>query len=129
MAEILTSSNTIFWFVMILLIVIAASSIGIAKENERFAVFMLGRFVRYQGPGLVLKTPTIRLIRLKVGDIGTLISHEFARFGDNDVPVTDVESFDIGDPVRIDGFDLTKPRLVKSSLRPKTRCPSCGHEF
>ena len=129
MAEFLTSSHAIFWIVVILLIFVVASSFSIANENERFAVFMFGRFVRYQGPGVVVKTPAIKLIRIRVGDIGTLISSEFARFGENDIPVSNVESFDLGDPVRIDGFDETEPRLVKSALRPKSRCPNCGHEF
>ena len=129
MGEFLTSSNAVFLIVMIVAIFVLYSSIAIAQENERFAVFMLGRFVHYKGPGLVLKSGTQRLVRLKVGDIGTLTSREFARFGEDDIPITNVDTMDVGDPVRIDGFDGTEPRLVKSSLRPKTLCPNCGHEF
>ena len=70
-----------------------------------------------------------RLIRFKVGDIGTLTSHEFAKFSDVDIPVTNVDSFKVGNPVKIDGFDENRPRLVQSSVRPKTLCPNCGHEF
>ncbi len=109
--------------------VVVFGSIAIAQENERFAVFMLGRFVRFAGPGLVLKSFATRLLRLKVGDIGTVSSHEFVKFGDVDIPISNIESFAVGDPVRVDGFDGTEPRLVKSALRPKTRCPECGHEF
>lgn len=105
------------------------SSIGIAQENERFAVFMLGRFVRFAGPGLIMKTVAMRLVRLKVGDIGTVTSHEFVKFGEVDIPFGNLGSFAVGDPVKIDGFDGTDPRLVESALRPKTRCPQCGHEF
>lgn len=104
-------------------------SIGIARENERFAVFLLGRFARFAGPGLVMKTVAMRFVRLKVGDIGSVTSHEFVKFGDADIPFNNLGSFAVGDPVRIEGFDGTEPRLAKSALRPKTRCPQCGHEF
>lgn len=129
MAELPTPSVIPYLLILILVAVVLYSSIRIAQENERFAVFTMGRFVRYKGPGLVLKSAMTQLIRLRVGDIGMLTSHEFARFGDVDVPVTNVDSFRAGDSVRIDGFDDTGPRLVKSSVHRKTHCPNCGHEF
>lgn len=129
MTEFFTSGNVIVLVLLIVAIIVFYTSIAIAQESERFAVFMMGRFVRYAGPGLVLKTAGIRLVRLRVGDIGSVASHEFARFGDADIPVGNLASFDVGDPVKIDGFDEAEPRLVKSALRPKTRCPECGHEF
>lgn len=129
MTEFLAPGNLIVVLLLVLAIAVFYSSIAIAKENERFAVFMLGRFVRFAGPGLVLKTLATQTKRLEVGDIGTVTSREFVRFGDVDIPIADLASFDVGDPVRIDGFDGTEPRLVKSALRPKTKCPACGHEF
>lgn len=129
MSEFFTPANVSVLALLLVAIFVFISSIAIAQENERFVVFMLGRFVRFAGPGLVLKSFTTRLVRLKVGDIGTLTSHEFARFGDADIPVSHVDAFAVGEPVRIDGFDKAEPRLVRSALRPKTRCPECGHEF
>ncbi len=116
MAEFFTSSNATVWILLILAIVVLYSSIAIAQESERFAVFMMGRFVRYKGPGLVLKTATTRLVRLKVGDIGTLTSHEFAKFGDVDIPVTNVGSIETGDPVRVDGFDGRESPMFVSRM-------------
>jgi hypothetical protein len=129
MGELITFSILIYAIVLVGIVYVLYSSIAIAEEDERFAVFVIGRFVDYKGPGLVLKVGPQRLVRLKVGDIGTLTSHEFAKFGEVDIPIRNAESLGAGDPVRIDGFDGTEPRLVRSSIRPKTRCPNCGHEF
>lgn len=114
----------------IVVIVVLSNSIRIAGESERFAVFILGRFQAFKGPGLVLITPyTQQVHRLKVGDIGVLSSSEFARFGTVDIPVSNVESLRQGQAVRIDGFDGVEPILVESSVPAKTICPNCGHNF
>lgn len=128
MAELITFSNLNYAIVLAGIVYLLCSSIAIAQENERFAVFVIGRFVAYEDPGLVLKVGPQRLLLLKVGDIGTLTSHEFAKFGEVDIPIRDAELSEVGAPVSIDGFDDTEPRLVESSRRPKTRCPDCGHE-
>lgn len=110
--------------------VLLMSSIKIANESERFAVFVLGRFQAFRGPGLILIAPyTQKVHRLKVGDIGVLASSEFARFGTADIPVSNVESLRQGQAVRIDGFDGVEPRLVASSVPSKTICPNCGYNF
>ena len=115
---------------LIVVIVILYNSIRIAGESERFAVFVLGRFQAYKGPGLVLITPyTQKVHRLRVGDVGVLTSSEFARFGTVDIPVRNVETLRQGQAVRIDGFDGVEPRLVASSVPAKTMCPNCGHSF
>ena len=91
---------------LIVVIVILYNSIRIAGESERFAVFAVGRFQAYKGPGLVLITPyTQKVHRLRVGDVGVLTSSEFARFGTVDIPVRNVETLRQGQAVRIDCFD------------------------
>ena len=116
--------------VLIVAVVVLMQSLRIAHENERLAVFMLGRFHSYKGPGLVLVTPyTQRVHRLKVGDVGILTSSEFARFGSVDIPISNTGSLRQGQAVRIDGFDGVDPRLVASSVPAKTTCPNCGHNF
>ena len=106
------------------------SAFRMANEGERFAVFVLGRFHSYKGPGLIIVAPTISQVhRLRIGDIGTLTSSEFARFGEIDIPVSNTEALLQGQPVRIDRFDGVEPRLVASSLPAKTMCPKCGHSF
>jgi hypothetical protein len=114
----------------LIVIVILAGSIKIAGESERFAVFMLGRFQVYRGPGLVLIAPyTQRAHRIRIGDIGLLKSAEFAQFGEIDIPIANVGSSKVGQAVRIDSFDGVEPRIVASSIPAKVICPNCGHQF
>lgn len=109
---------------------ILATSMKIAGESERFAVFILGRFQAFKGPGLVLIAPyTQKVHRLRVGDIGLLKSSEFAQFGTVDIPVADTGSLKVGQAVRIDSFDGVEPRIVASSIPPKVICPKCAHQF
>ena len=118
------------FLILILTIVVLATSVRVAQESERFAVFTLGRFHAFVGPGLILVMPfTQRTHRLKVGDIGQLKSSGFARFGDVDIPITGAESLAPGQAVRIDGFAGTEPRIVASSASGQTTCPSCGHQI
>ena len=74
------ANNSIVLVVVVLITAVLYSSIKIAQENERFAVFIIGRFAGFKGPGIVLNTSASKLVRLKVGDFGTLTSHEFASF-------------------------------------------------
>ena len=119
-----------FIIAWLIIMVILYQSIVIVAENERVAVFFLGRFQAYKGPGLVFVTPhTQKIVRLKVGDIGVLSNAEFARFDDMDIPVQDVGSLRQGQAVRIERFDGVQPRLAASNLPAQTICPNCGHKF
>ena len=119
---------TLSFTAIVTIILIKAAKI--AAESERFAIFTLGRFDRYLGPGLVIIVPFTQLaVKLKVGDLGVLVSREFATFGEFDIPVKNTDSIRIGQAVRIDGFDDVEPRLVASSTRPMNQCPNCGHEY
>ena len=124
-------SNMPFILILTLVVIIVlASSLKIAGESERFAVFILGRFQAFKGPGLTLIAPyTQKVHRLRVGDIGLLKSSEFASFGDVDIPIGNPDSLRQGQAIRIDGFDGVEPRIVASSTPPKTLCPNCGHQF
>lgn len=124
-------SNMLFVLVLALVVIIVlASSLKIAGESERFAVFILGRFQAFKGPGLILVAPyTQKVHRLKVGDVGLLKSSEFACFSDVDIPISNADSLRQGQAIRIDGFDGVEPRIVASSTPPQTFCPNCGHQF
>lgn len=115
--------------VVALAIVVAYSSIRIANENERFAVFMLGRFWKFKGPGLVFRTNTMKFVRLKIGDLGEITNPEFVRFGESDVPISQASEFRVGDSVRIHSFGEDGPFLERSDQAPIHHCPKCGHEF
>jgi len=124
------TDSLIFLILAIFVTVVLYRSFKIAEESERFAVFVLGKFQAFKGPGLVIIAPDIqRAHRLRIGDIGTLTSSQFARFDETDIPVSNVGSLRHGEAVRIDGFDGVEPRLVASSVPAKTICPNCGHNF
>ena len=115
---------------VLVVMLILVQSIKIAGESERFAVLTLGRFHAYSGPGLIVIIPyTQRAFRLRVGDVGELVSSEFARFGELDIPVKNVGSLRPGQAVKIDGFDGVEPQLAASAVPVKTMCPNCGHQF
>ena len=108
---------------IVVLIGVIYGSLRVAGEGERFAVFMLGRFQGYRGPGLILVAPFIqRIHRLKVGDTGVLANSTSARFDGVDIPVTGLASLQPGQGVRIDRFDGVEPRLVASSAHARTVC-------
>jgi len=122
-------SETTILIVVALVTIIAYSSIRIANENERFAVFVMGRFWKFKGPGLVFKAATMKLIRLKIGDIGVVTGPEFVKFGESDIPASQASEFGIGDAVSILSFGEDGPFLARSDRAPKQRCPNCGHEY
>ena len=73
-----------FWLVLvILLVVLATSTVRILREYERGVVFTLGRFWKVKGPGLVLIIPAIQqMVRV---DLRTVVF---------EVPTQDVISRD-----------------------------------
>src|SRR5918998_1073684 len=46
--------------VVLVLLVLLASSLRVLREYERGVVFMLGRFYKVKGPGLILVIPAIQ---------------------------------------------------------------------
>lgn len=99
-------------FLFLYLVFMVQKSVHIAGDSERFAVFTLGRFAGYRGPGLILIWPFVtQARRLKIGDTGTLISPEFAAFDGVNVPATRVGSSKVGSTIRIAAFDDDGPRF------------------
>lgn len=122
-------SELVIPILVALVVVLAYQSFKIANENERFAVFLLGRFSEFKGPGLVFKTNAMKLVRLRVGDLGVVTASDFVRFGESDVPVPQASEFRPGDTVRILSFGDAGPCLTRSDQATIRRCPNCGHEF
>jgi hypothetical protein len=125
----MNASDIVIPILIALAIVLAYQSFTIAHENERFAVFLMGRFYRFKGPGLVFKTNAMKLVCLRVGDLGVVTGPEFVRFSESDVPVAQASEFRVGDTVRIVSFGDAGPFLSRSDEATIQRCPNCGHEF
>ena len=94
-----------YTFLWVILLVLAVSSIKIARESQRFVVYRLGRFLGLKGPGLIFIIPFIdKCTKINVGDRGELLSQNLARIRNTDVPVMVVSSVEIGKTVRIQSF-------------------------
>ncbi|WP_339643957.1 slipin family protein [uncultured Porticoccus sp.] len=75
--------QTFFGILLVLVVVLLASMFRILREYERGVVFMLGRFYKVKGPGLVIIIPVLQqMVRV---DLRTLVM---------DVPTQDVISRD-----------------------------------
>lgn len=78
--------------------------IHVLRDDERLAMFKQEEYQGLKGPGLVLCLPFFGAgVRLRVGDMGTLMNSRLARFGEVTIPVAGNELS--RSPVRIVGFD------------------------
>lgn len=117
---------------MALAVVVIAWGIRIVSENERIAVYALGRFGGFKGPGLLWRLPgqASEWVRLRVGERGEMIGPDTARFGRHDLPVTSESDVRLGSFIRIVGFDEQSVRVEPDTDQTRIhRCPKCGHEF
>ena len=89
--------------------------IQVLRDDERLALFRLGKYTGLKGPGIVVYFPILdATVRLRVGDRGNLITCETADFGGTSVPVTGDELS--GSLIEIVGFEYSlsppRPRVV-----------------
>jgi len=111
-----------------LLAIYLAMAIRIAHENERFAVYALGRFVGLKGPGLGLKVPGggADFHRIALGAEGEVQSNELVSIASRAVPFTSKKSVRTGTKVRVCGFDPA--RVEVEALQQVFVCEKCGHK-
>ncbi len=78
--------------------------IHVLRDDERLAIVRLGQYQGLRGPGIVTSLPIIdRSVRLRVGDVGNLVTTDTALFANMNVPVVGDELS--GSQVRIVGFE------------------------
>jgi hypothetical protein len=118
-----------FIFLWIFLLVLASSSIKIARESQRFIVYRLGRFFGIKGPGLFLILPGVdKCTKINVGDRGELLSQDLARIKNADIPVRVEGRAEIGKMVRIQAFTERDVVVVAENVQTKEFvCEKCGH--
>jgi len=118
-----------FIFLWIFLLILASSSIKIARENQRFIVYRLGRFFGLKGPGLFFILPGVdRCTKINIGDRGELLAQDLARIKNADIPVRVEGRAEIGKMVRIQSFTERDAVVVAENVQTKEFvCEKCGH--
>ncbi len=116
-------------FLLVFLLILASSSIKIARENQRFIVYRLGRFFGLKGPGLIFISPGVdKSTKVNVGDRGELVGFDLARIRNADVPVRVEGRVEIGKTVRIQSFTERDAVVVGDSVEAKGFvCEKCSH--
>jgi regulator of protease activity HflC (stomatin/prohibitin superfamily) len=108
---------------LLLLIALAAASIRILREYERGVVFLLGRFWKVKGPGIVLVVPGIQQmvrvdLRLVVMDVP---SQDVISRDNVSVKVNAVVYFRVVDPqkaiIHVENFLEATSQLAQTTLR------------
>lgn len=108
-----------------------ASKLKIIPEGQRRAVYALGKFAGFKGPGLVFKWSggETEWKPVAVGDRGELLDSGLAEFGETKIPVTLEGEARIGELVRIRAFDEDKVIVIRDQNQSRVfRCERCGHE-
>jgi regulator of protease activity HflC (stomatin/prohibitin superfamily) len=118
-----------FFFLIIFVLFIAG--IKILRDQERFAVILLGKFQKFKGPGIVVNWPSaeIKRIKVSVGDRGEVLTPGWVHIRDRDLPFKSDNSIQVGNIVRIMGF--TEDKLIVAYDNNQERsmiCENCGHE-
>jgi len=113
-----------FWIGgLVLVVVLLAASIKILREYERGVVFLLGRFQRVKGPGLIIVVPGIQqMVRVDLRTIVLDVPTQDVISRDNvSVKVNAVVYFRVVDPqlsiIQVMNFMDATSQLAQTTLR------------
>ncbi len=110
-------------FVILAGLILLASSLRITREYERGVVFMLGRFWKVKGPGLVVVVPGIQqMVRVDLRTIVMDVPPQDVISRDNvSVKVNAVVYFRVIDPqraiIQVEDFYSATSQLAQTTLR------------
>jgi len=110
-------------FVIVFLLILAASAIKILREYERGVVFRLGRLIGAKGPGLVFIIPGVdKLLRVSLRTVALEIPPQEVITRDNiSITVNAVVYFRVIDPnkavVEIENYLYATSQLAQTTLR------------
>ncbi|MBY4898229.1 slipin family protein [Cupriavidus sp. AU9028] len=108
---------------ILLLVILIVSAIRVLREYERGVVFMLGRFWRVKGPGLILVIPVIQqMVRVDLRTIVMDVPSQDVISRDNvSVKVNAVVYFRVVDPenaiIQVANFLEATSQLAQTTLR------------
>ena len=108
------------------------SGIRIAEENQRFAVFALGRFYGLKGPGVLMKLhgTEAKWVRVSVGDRAELVAPNIAKLEDVQIPIETDSNIALGSTIRVVGFkEASLIGVPNPDQTRKITCEKCGHEM
>jgi len=108
---------------LILIVIIALSSLRVLREYERGVIFMLGRFWKVKGPGLILVIPGIQ--QMVKADLRTVVmdvpSQDVISRDNVSVKVNAVVYFRVVDPeksiIQVENFLNATSQLAQTTLR------------
>lgn len=111
------------FFLLVFLLILAASAIKILREYERGVVFRLGRLIGAKGPGLILIIPGIdKLMRVSLRTVTLDIPPQDVITRDNvSIKVNAVVYFRVMDPnkaiVEVENYLYATSQLAQTTLR------------
>ena len=120
----------IYLILIIILTIFLTRRIKIAKENERFAVHVLGQFKELKKPGLHINWSggETEWTRIKADTRGKIITEKMLRIDEFDLPYKSEEKLQIGTYVHISGFENERVlALLDKDQRDSFVCKKCGH--
>ncbi|MBU0500846.1 MAG: slipin family protein [Gammaproteobacteria bacterium] len=109
--------------IFVLIILLLASTLKILREYERGVVFLLGRFWKVKGPGLVIIIPVIQqMVRVDLRTIVHDVPTQDVISRDNvSVKVNAVVYFRVLDPeksiIQVEDFFMATSQLAQTTLR------------
>lgn len=110
-------------FFIIVLFVVLVSSIRVMREYERAVIFMLGRFMKVKGPGLIIVIPGIQqMVRVDLRTVVFDVPSQDVISRDNvSVKVNAVVYFRVVDPeravIQVERYFEATSQLAQTTLR------------
>ena len=108
---------------LLLLVVLAVSSLKVLREYQRGVVFQLGRFWKVKGPGLVILVPGIQqMVRIELRTVVLDVPSQDVISRDNvSVKVNAVVYFRVVDPqkaiIEVEHYLMATSQLAQTTLR------------
>ena len=108
---------------ILILVILATSSLRVLREYQRGVVFQLGRFWKVKGPGLVILVPGIQqMVRVELRTVVLDVPSQDVISRDNvSVKVNAVVYFRVVDPqkaiIEVENFLMATSQLAQTTLR------------
>ncbi len=109
--------------VLVVIVILAFSALKVLREYERGVIFLLGRFWKVKGPGLILVIPGIQqMVRVSLRTVVLDVPSQDVISRDNvSVKVNAVVFYRVVDPqkaiIQVENFLLATSQLAQTTLR------------